>query len=620
MKALTTIALILLAVSFSSGQAATPLLERQISINFQNEKLDQALTRISDKAGFSFSYPSSIIDRNRTISFDFQNKTIRQILDEIFRGEIEYKERSRHIILTKPKKSGKDDQLIKGYIIDETTGERLRNVTVYEPVTLSSAVTNSFGYFEIKAKSREDLKLVVNRENYTDTIVDVQSKRGRLLNIPIHINKEKIRTQADSLGHKLKRFWKNQILNPANRNLYNVTDTLYRTAQFSIVPFVGTNHRLSGNVINDWSFNLLGGYSLGVRYAEVGGLFNLDRGDVEILQFAGLFNTLGGKMKGLQMAGVFNANYQGTEGAQFAGVANINWNTSKYFSLAGALNFTRISSEGVHVAGAGNFTLGEQKGPHAAGLFNFSTGNGGPVQVAGLLNFTAKNFHGFQFAGLANFTGRDCDCSQISGGINFSGRRVRGSQIAVVNYASRINGSQLGLINIADSISGIPIGLISLAFNGYHKIEISADEIFYTNIAFRTGARQFYNILSAGAKPDTYGEEETIWTFGYGFGTAPKINRWLYLNFDLTANQVMDRKKIEALNLLNKLYLGVDLQASKNFSITLGATLNGYLTEMSYEGYKPLFTNHQPSIVKQQKLGDYNLQMWWGGKIGLRFL
>jgi hypothetical protein len=588
------------------SQNAVPLLERPITVKFTNEPIDHALKAIAEKAGFAFSYNPAIFDAGRQVTGNFTAKTVRQILDQIFAGEILYKEKTNHIILSRRKASAKStENVLKGYVIDEATGERIRDVTVYEPVTLNSAITNSYGYFEIKMrKSPDELKLVVNKESYADTLIAVQPKRGRLLNIPIRINKEKIVTRADSLRQRIKRFWKTQIINPANKNIVNVTDTLFRTSQFSVLPYIGTNHRLSGNVINDYSFNVLGGYSLGVQKFELGGLFNRNRGDVRFAQIAGLFNTLGGKMKGFQLAGIFNANYNGTEGAQFAGIANINWNAGRYFSAAGIMNFTKVQSEGVHLAGIGNFTLGEQKGVHTAGLFNFSTLESDGLQLAGLMNFSSKNFRGLQFAGVLNFTGR----------------KLRGSQIGILNYATKIHGGQFGLLNITDSIRGVPVGILSIVMKGYHKIEVSADEIFYANIAFRTGVRKFYNILTAGLKPRTLKEDETYWTFGYGIGTAPKLNRSLFLNLDLTANQIVDQRNIEVINLLNKFYVGFDLQTAKHMSITFGATLNGYITDITYAEYKPLFTSYSPDIIEEKKFGDKQLQLWLGGKVGLRFL
>jgi hypothetical protein len=48
-------------------------------------------------------------------------------------------------------------------------------------------------------------------------------------------------------------------------------DTTTVSMQFSFVPFVGTNGTNSGNVINDVSFNFLGGYSAGTRAFEMAG-------------------------------------------------------------------------------------------------------------------------------------------------------------------------------------------------------------------------------------------------------------------------------------------------------------------------------------------------------------
>jgi hypothetical protein len=607
------------------AQEKAPLLERRISVSVTNERLDMALRKIAHEAGLNFSYSPAVIETGKLITRNYTNSTIREILDDLFQGSVEYKVRTKHIILTKAKTISEksDDAVISGYVIDEATGERLKNVSVYDPVTLSSAVTDSYGYFQIKInKPPTDVKLSVNKTAYNDTTIAVAGSNRRLLNIPIHIDKKKIAVVADSVGQKIKRFWKTRIMNPAQPNVYNIQDSLFRQFQFSFVPFVGTNHTLSGNVINDYSINLIGGYAKGTRKAELGGLFNINRHDASYAQVAGGFNMVGGKFTGLQIAGAVNANYGFVFGGQVGGLANINWNGIEGGGVTGGVNFTRVRSSGAHIAGLGNFTLGEQEGPHVAGLFNFTTADSDGLQLSGAFNFSAKSFEGLQASGIFNFTANNISGSQIGGVLNFTGRHVRGSQVAgVLNFASTVRGSQLALVNICDSINGVPMGLFSLVLKGYHKLEISADEIFYTNLAFRTGVRKFYNILTAGAKPKTFDQEATFWTFGYGIGTARRISRWLSFNIDLTANQVMDQKKIEALNLLNKLHLGFDLHVSRNFSLAFAGTLNGQITESAYDGYKPLFSEYQPSIIYDKGLGDSrNLRMWLGGKVGLRFL
>jgi hypothetical protein len=585
-----------------------PLLERSITIRLEQERLDAALKKIAAQAGFTFSYNPDIVDVNKVINQNFSGKTIREVLDQIFHGAIQYKARGKYVILTKGDgNAAKDQRVVTGYVLDQATGKRLKNVSVYDPISLSSAVTDSYGFFqlEVDQPSGEEVKLAISKLDYSDTIVAVASDRRRLLNIPIRLNEEKINTIADSLRQKLKRFWTTKIWTPQAANLENIQDTLHRKFQFSIVPFIGTNHKLSGNVINDYSLNLYGGYSMGTDKLEFAGLFNIVRGDVNGAQFAGVFNAVGGKVKLIQMAGLINMARDSVNAVQLAGLVNMNWNSAQKLSMAGLLNLTHKDSRGIHLAGLGNVTIGKQEGPHVAGLLNFSTKDSHSAQVAGLLNFTAGNMTG----------------AQVSGLLNFSAKQVTGAQVSgLLNYATRVNGTQIGFINVTDSIHGVPVGILSLVRKGYHKLEISADEIFYTNIAFRTGVRQFYNILTVGAKPDSFDKDQTYWTFGYGIGTAPRLSRKLSLNVDLTSNQVVFNEKIEAINMINKLYVGMEVQALKYVGVTFGITLNTYVTDTTYDKYPSLFTDYTPDFISDRTYSnDLNMKTWWGAKVGLRF-
>ncbi len=593
----------------SAQQRKTPLLERTVSVAFTGETLEASLKKLSRQGGFTFSYGSSLIDESEIINASFTNRTVREILDHLFRGRIEYRERGKYIILIKAKEqaSSRDPQVLSGYVIDEATGERLKNVSVYDPVTLSSAVTDDYGFFkiEIRKPSGDDIRLAVNKAQYTDTLVVVRNANSGLLNIPIRFDKNKIRTLADSVGNKFMRLWHTAMRASEEAiNMENISDTLYRTSQFSIVPFIGSNGGLSGNVINDYSFNVFGGYSLGNRKLEVAGLFNAVRGNVEGFQFAGLANGAMGKVNG----------------AQFAGLANLTGETVDGVQVAGLTNITFKNSTGVVLAGLGNVTVGSQRGVHAAGLFNVATEGSGPAQLAGLFNLAEEDFSGVQIAGGVNLVTDNGRGAQVAGLVNISADSFSGVQVSgLLNMAKDFRGVQISVLNFSKTMKGVPIGFLSFVSKGYHKLEISADEVFYNNIAFRTGVRQFYNIISVGAKPDTYEDEKTLWTFGYGIGTAPKISKWLYLNFDLTSNQIV-HGKIEKINLLNKLYTGLDFQIARNFSITAGVTLNAHITDPQYAGYPETFTDYTPNIVEERTFrDDLNMKMWWGGKVGVRF-
>jgi len=618
---------LLFAISFlltpSTTQAATPLLDRVITITFEKERTDMVLKKISEVGDFTFSYNPAIVDQTKTISATYTNKTVREILDALFGGVIQYKTHGNYIILTKAPASAKaEERLYSGYVVDETTGERLKNVSVYDPLSLSSAVTDASGYFQIKIdRPPSDLFLAINRQNYSDTLVVVPNEKNGLLKIPIKVNKEKFVTLADSVEEKVKRFWKTKVLAPQTLNIENITDTIYRKSQLSILPFIGTNHTLSANVINDYSFNIFGGYSRGVEKFELGGLFNMVLRDMNGTQVAGAFNAVGGKTTGVQVAGISNLNLDSVKGTQIAGLINFDWNSTQKFSAAGLINFTHDESRGVHLAGIGNMTLGSQNGAHVAGLFNFSTREVDAAQVSGAFNFAAGSLNGAQVS-LINFAGREVRGAQLAGLMNVAPQKVRGLQLSgLFNYATKVNGMQVGLVNIADSVKGVQLGLFSFFMKGYHKIEISADEIFYTNLAFRTGSHHFYNIFTVGAKPDSFEEEQTVWTFGYGIGTSPRLTKWLSLNVDLTANQIVEGNTIEAVNLLNKLFLGFEIEPIRKVAFTAGITLNGYVTDTTYTLYPELFTDYVPEFIHDHTYtNDYNLKMWWGAKVGLRFL
>ena len=96
---------LVLTLSLASQASKPPLLERSVTISFEQESLPAVLKKIADQAGFSFSYKSDLIDGNRKISDQFINMTVREILDQLFGGSLQYKERKKHVILTKAETS-----------------------------------------------------------------------------------------------------------------------------------------------------------------------------------------------------------------------------------------------------------------------------------------------------------------------------------------------------------------------------------------------------------------------------------------------------------------------------------------------------------------------------------
>ncbi|MCW5912717.1 MAG: STN domain-containing protein [Cyclobacteriaceae bacterium] len=594
--------LFLLAFTFCAAQTKDlPLLERPVTLSAENEKITLALNRIAQSAGFSFSYNSSLIDPDQVISINAQNLTVRQVLNEIFQGALNYKAKGNYVILTKapapPVKNNIVTIIVSGYVEDAHTGNKLPQVSIYHKPSITSVTADQYGFFRMKIEKRTDsLQLSVSKKDYRDTLIQITASANQyyiiamkpVVHASVQIDLPEIKPDSAMLTAL-----KEELAHPysSEPNVQNISDTLYALAQVSILPFVGTNGKLSANVINDYSINFLGGYSMGMRQIELGFFFNLDRGDVRWLQIAGFGNMVGGDVYGIQAAGFFNLNGGSATAVQLAGFANTNLS----------------DGYGVQVAGFSNTNLGEMNGVQVAGFSNYNNYASYGVQVAGFGNLQRGTYRGSQFAGVTNIATDKISGSQISG---------------LFNYAGRVKGTQIGLINYADSVGGVPIGLFSIVNKGYHKIELSADEVFPVNLAFRTGVRKFYTILAAGFKPERSiaANDTSVWTFGYGLGTSRKLTRWWYLDFDIVSQHVNKGSFTNALSLLNKAYLGFDFQLAKKFSVSTGVTFNAYLTHSTFTDYPKMFTYYTPSNHSVKVGTDNNLSMWFGAKVGLRFL
>jgi hypothetical protein len=220
-------------------------------------------------------------------------------------------------------------------------------------------------------------------------------------------------------------------------------------------------------------------------------------------------------------------------------------------------------------------------------------------------------------AGLANFTGKNTEGSQIAGLANFTANDIKGSQVGSFNYARKVDSFQLGIFNYADSVSGVPVGLISFVRSGYHTVEFGVNEVLPFSLALRTGKREFYNILFAGIRPEI--NQDVTWAFGYGVGTSPRLGKKTFLNIEVSSEQ-LNKGNVQALNLINKLYVGGEYQVAKRMALFAGPTLNFRVFDDSFDGHPDLFTYSNPQIRNENSYPEnISSQWWWGFRAGFRF-
>lgn len=426
----------------------------------------------------------------------------------------------------------------------------------------------------------------------------------------------------------------------ASETRTTTSDSLHRDIQVSFIPYVGTNGYMTDSVTCDLSINILAGSVKNVNAAEFGGLINRVVKNAGKCQLAGLGNIVGGTSEGFQGAGLFNisGNMQGVQSAgllnyakrasgiqmsglinhaangeciQLAGLVN-NFAETSVLQISGLINNSQ-SVKNFQIAGLVNNT--KTAGAfQISGLVNNSISTKA-FQIAGLVNNT-KEETGFQSAGLVNNASK-IDACQIAGLVN-NAKEIEGAQIAgLVNRASVVNGVQIGFLNIADSIHGATIGIINLVKNGYHKIEVSGDELFYSNVSFRSGTRAFHAIITAGIQPDHF--DSPLWTYGSGVGTSFRLSNKSLFDLDGIFQHVIKEDHMGN-NFLYRFYTGIDHKLFPKVSLSFGVTYNFLLTDTKdshaseYSGIDPYhFTDH--TFHKGR-----NLKSWAGFKVGLRFL
>jgi hypothetical protein len=609
MKFSTVFNLIIFLLFINTATYGQAILQKNISLEVNKQRLDNVLEILSNKGDFYFSYNSSIIKKDSLVSFRASNKTVKEILSQLFNTTYEFKESGNYIIIRKApirmtlvtQKGVTEEKIysVSGFVYDEQSGAAINEASIYEKTILASAMTNAEGFFKIKLKSSKTsmAELTVSKEFYEDTTIKIQPRFNQQLSItmmPVEIAgdnvvispedylvpdslkvttdttivqqppviTDSIKVQQTGVG----RFLLSGKQKIQSLNLKNFFTT--RPFQVSLVPGLSTHGQLSSQVVNNFSLNIFGGYTAGTNGLELGGLFNIDKKEVKYVQAAGLFNSVGGEVKGLQLAGINNLVQDNVYALQAAGI--------------------------------NNFVTGKMNGLQLAGIYNHVSDSVKGMQAAGIGNFSKEKVSGVQIAGVANISNKEMDGVQIAG---------------VINYAKKLKGLQIGLINIADTSAGYSIGLINIILKGYHKLSFSANEIENVNAAFKTGNSKLYSILQAGVNVS---DSNKVYSFGYGLGSELSLNKkkTFSINPELSC-QYLYLGSWDYTNLLNRFNLNLNIKLGKYVSLFAGPSYSVYITDqhIGLSGYRfPV----PPSGYNTTKFSN-KVTGWFGWNAGINF-
>lgn len=580
---LLLIIFILAAVAMTAN--AQSYLSKGVNVKAQGKKLGDVLDIIARQGGFYFSYNSNIVPADSIVTVNIWNKSVQQALDEIFKGRFAYKEAGQHVIIQYPN-SGQF-WYVSGYIVDEQTGERIRDVSVFESSQLVASLTNDQGYFKLKLKDKYPAtSLNISRSFYQDTLVSIMP--GVDQEVQVRIKPEIVtmdEVTINSRDNNVENTWFGKMFLSSTQKIQSINLNKFFVEmpfQGSVVPGLSSRGKMVSQTSNIFSINVLGGYTAGVNGVEIASLFNINKKDVRYVQAAGLFNVVGGGVKGVQLGGVYNMVMGGVKGVQVSGVANTSMDTINGVQAAGVLN-TAIKP----VTGA---------------------------QLSGVLNTSVQELNGIQATGVLNSAIKDVKGAQVAGVMNFAVKKVDGVQVAgVLNYATDMKGVQIGLFNFAKQIDGVPIGLFSFVWKGYHKVSLYGNEIMSSNVSVKTGTRWLYNIYTAGVQTQV---DNKAYRLGFGYGSDLPIGGKFSVTPELTGNIVYLGNWAEV-NSMIRLEANVNFRLHKMIALYAGPSFTAY-----WDNKQPKVSGYATEVIPasyRTTSHSNNLSSWIGWTAGVTF-
>ncbi len=130
---------------------------QMFSMDFSNSTVREVLQEIENSSSFKFMYSENVIDVDRKVSLNIDNKNVNYILNDIFSNtDVEYTVKDRMIILSNKKEQQNENvtlvnsqqATLTGKIVD-VSGEPLPGVTIMIKGTTNGTITDFDGNYSI---------------------------------------------------------------------------------------------------------------------------------------------------------------------------------------------------------------------------------------------------------------------------------------------------------------------------------------------------------------------------------------------------------------------------------------------------------------------------------------
>lgn len=565
------------------GSSAQELLNKRVSVRYENVVLENALDNLSQEVDFRLSYSPSRVNVDRMITYSAYQERLKVVIKDMVGREYDVFRRGSFIVIVPAQEAPVAAAMtIEGQVLDASTGQALTGATIYKVDELKNVSASSGdGSYVLNVDAPDStVFLAVSKRNYKDTVIAVRVRDLESLTVSLEPDTAQPVTYSKVDSLELVRWFRPSI---DWSFLENVNFDQIQTAQVSFVPGLSTNGRLSGEIVNNISFNVLAGYTGGTRGFELGGLLNINRYDMYGAQIGGIGNLVGNRTTGVQIGGIYNWT-DSLSGFQVGGIFN-KVDHALAFQVGGIANDSK-DFMGLQIAGISN-TSAEVRG----------------AQISGISNMSYDLMHGVQIAGIVNQTFGE----------------FKGAQIGLVNVSENLSGFQFGLINVVDSLNkGAAFGLFTFVRNGIHTLDVQYNDWDQLGARFVTGVKPLYNIFRVGYHLNG---QEPLYSIGYGLGTQWHFSKRVFVNVEAVGNAMtVNNTWTEHVNVMGDFHINLGFEIAKHFSIYGGPVLHTYVTNYQNPDTGEFGNLTVPNnTVFEYVDQDVVTKGWIGWNVGVRF-
>ena len=164
LKAIRHIMIIIMMLQFfTNNSMAQEILDKSISLTFNNISLKEALDKIEEQGNFKFMYSPELLPLKQKVTFKSENKKIGLLLIDFLKPyNVNFQQVKNYILIKEKVKNSnttieKLNKTIVGKVVDSQTGEGLPGANVQIKNSTVGTTTDVNGKFELKVSDESTL-------------------------------------------------------------------------------------------------------------------------------------------------------------------------------------------------------------------------------------------------------------------------------------------------------------------------------------------------------------------------------------------------------------------------------------------------------------------------------